>query len=438
MPDPETGPLSPDRLFELGYERLYAGAPDAAAAAFRAAGLLAPDLGEAWGALADSLLGAGAAAAAVTAYGWAVTLDPRSWPLRLGLAEALRAAGRTDEAVASGRLLVEERPDSAAARLCLARALVAGGHSAEAIAEYREALVLRAGDLEAALELAALLVESGDALAAVELLQPLVRRHEDEAALHHNIGRVWIVLREPDKALAALRRARDLDEGDGLGSAALIEALESGGPTDLTAAYVRALFDRYADSFDQHLLGKLGYVAPVRLRAAVDALPGPRTGLRVLDLGCGTGLGGEAFRPLAGHLAGVDLSPRMVEKARQRNLYDDLQVGDVVAAMDAAPGSWDLLVAADVLVYIGDLAPLFAAARRALRPGGHFAATVERSDGEDFTLGPSRRYAHAEAYLRRLASEQGFAVVTLEPVAPRTEKGVPIPGLLFVLEKPTS
>ncbi|MFX8227089.1 methyltransferase domain-containing protein, partial [Acinetobacter baumannii] len=89
--------------------------------------------------------------------------------------------------------------------------------------------------------------------------------------------------------------------------------------------------------------------APDLLRAAVDRVMPGATGLRILDLGCGTGLAGVTFMALAAHLAGVDLSPRMVEKARQRGLYDELGVGDVVEAMRRTPGGWDLLVAADVL-----------------------------------------------------------------------------------------
>ena len=224
--------------------------------------------------------------------------------------------------------------------------------------------------------------------------------------------------------------------------AELIAALEAGEGTDLSASYFRALFDRYADRFDQDLVGKLGYTAPELLRSAVDRVAPAAAGLRILDLGCGTGLAGVAFKPLASLLAGVDLSPRMVEKARQRRLYDELTVGDVVEAMERAPGGWDLLVAADVLVYIGDLVPVFAAAARALPPGGYFAATVERLPGEPaapagatFALGPTRRYAHSEPYVRVTAEAAGFLIRLMEPCSPRREKGIPVPGLLFVAER---
>ncbi|WP_247872225.1 tetratricopeptide repeat protein [Azospirillum sp. TSO35-2] len=440
-----------DQLFRLGYDRLYAGDFTAAARGFQAVVAADPTNGEAWAALADAFGGIAdgtAAAASALAFGRAVALDPTGWSWRLSHAEALLRCGNFDAAHAIYAALTAERSDSAPARLGLARCLSATGHKEEALDEFREAVALRPDDRDAALALAEALTEAGDALAAVELLQPLAHRFDDDAAVHQALGRGWLALQEPVKALAALRHARALADGDdAFAIERLITALEAGEGADLSAAYVRALFDRYADRFDQDLVGKLGYAAPELLRAAVDRLggPAPAAGSRVLDLGCGTGLAGVVFRSLAGHLAGVDLSPRMVEKARQRGLYDALGVGDVVDAM--APGSgdalgaWDLLVAADVLVYIGDLAPVFAAAARALVPGGRFAATVERLPDESpdpIILGATRRYAHTQAYVRDTAAAAGFTIRLIEPCAPRREKGVPVAGLLFVVERPAT
>jgi len=436
--EPVAGPAADiDSLFQRGYDRLYADDAPGAARAFTAAVSLDPGHGEAWAALAEaSPVEEGDSA--VRAYARAVAVDPGVWMWRVGLAEALRRAGALDDSIAAYRILGAERADSAVVRLGHARALSAAGRPAEALAEYREAVALRPEDPEAALELAEALTADGDALAAVELLQPLSRRAPDDSTLHHAVGRAWIALREPEKALTALRRARELDPDDRLGAAPLIAALEAGEGSDLSAAYVRALFDRYADRFDQDLLGKLGYAAPELLRAAVDRVIGPAAGLRVFDLGCGTGLAGVGFRPLAGFLAGVDLSPRMVDKARERALYDDLRVGDVVEALAEAPEAWELLVAADVLVYLGDLEPVFTASARALVPGGRFAATVERSGEDGFTLGPTRRYAHAEAYVRATAEAAGLTIRLMESCTPRREKGIGVPGLLFVVERPAN
>ncbi|WP_281288640.1 tetratricopeptide repeat protein [Azospirillum lipoferum] len=435
-------------MFRIGYDRLYTGDPSGAGRAFGTAVILDPGNGEAWFALAEADGGTRSAGQAVACFRRAVALEPDNWSWRLMLADALRQCGENDAAYALFRAVATERSDSAHARLGLARCLAALGRAEDALGEFREAVALRPDDRDAVLALADALTASGDALAAVELLQPLARRYEDDATVHHALGRSWLALREPVKALAALRRARDAAEGDEAAAIdRLITALEAGEGADLSAAYVRALFDRYADRFDQDLVGKLGYAAPDLLRSAVDRVMPGATGLRILDLGCGTGLAGVTFKPLAAHLAGVDLSPRMVEKARQRTLhdrplYDELDVGDVVEAMERTPGGWDLLVAADVLVYIGDLVAIFAAAARALPPGGRFAATVERLPSgaaaealaEPFVLGATRRYAHAESYVRQTAEAAGFTIRLMEPCTPRREKGMPVPGLLFVVE----
>jgi predicted TPR repeat methyltransferase len=153
----------------------------------------------------------------------------------------------------------------------------------------------------------------------------------------------------------------------------------------------------------------------------------------VLDLGCGTGLGGAAFRDMARRMHGVDLSPRMVEKAAVRGIYDSLAVDDARAALAANRAAWDLIIAADVLVYLGNLVPLLTAARAALRPAGAFAATVEAADAPEPTLKPTRRFGHSPAYLRHAAAAAGLAVALLEPAATRTERGEPVAGHVMVL-----
>ena len=154
----------------------------------------------------------------------------------------------------------------------------------------------------------------------------------------------------------------------------------------------------------------------------------------VLDLGCGTGLCGPLLRPMARTLAGVDLSPAMIEKAKARRAYDRRWAADLLEALRAADAGYDLLVAADVLIYFGDLTPVFEPAVAALRPGGLFAFSVEAGEGERFQFRPAtRRYAHAEPYLRRLAGIFGLRVIRLDPITVRTEAGKSVPGDLVVL-----
>ena len=167
------------------------------------------------------------------------------------------------------------------------------------------------------------------------------------------------------------------------------------------------LFDTYAEQYDKHLVKQLHYRGPQLLRAAVADLPADRA-LEVLDLGCGTGLCGVSFRDLARTLTGIDLSPGMLARARQHGVYDELLQSDIAGFLLSSSTRYDLILAADVFVYVGDLAGVFQGASRVLRPAGRFIFTVEAHEGEGFVVRPSGRFAHSLAYLadwrRRTAS----------------------------------
>lgn len=310
------------------------------------------------------------------------------------------------------------------------------GGSGDLLADRRYAYAeaaFREGEFEAAADLARQALELAPGFAAAQFLlgQACAAQHEgapDAAALH-------------DEARRAFERALAADPEDRLGAGLRLARLRVGDPLRaMNPGYVRALFDDYAIRFDRHLVRSLKYRGPDLLHAAARRACSLR--MRpfrfdvALDLGCGTGLAGEVFRPACGRLEGVDLSPAMVERARRKAIYDRLDTGDLATWLAAQPaGVADLVLAADVLVYLGDLAPVFAAAARALRPGGLFCFTAQRHDGPGTVLGEDLRYAHAGQDLRDLAAASGFQVASLEPVSTREDRGVPVPGLLAVLAR---
>ena len=254
---------------------------------------------------------------------------------------------------------------------------------------------------------------------------------------HSLLGRAAEAAGDASTAVAAHRRVLALDPADRYGAAIALARLGAGPvPGKASDAFVRGLFDEYAERFDTELLERLRYRGPDLLLAAIRGALG--TGpFDVFDAGCGTGLMGAAIKPLARGLIGADLSPRMVEEAGRRGVYDTLLVGDLAPLLAAAPAHYDLVTAADVLVYTGDLAPIFTAVAAALRAGGAFAFTVERSPDQDWRLNESGRYAHSAAYLRRLADECGLAATVLDEASTRDDRGVPVAGLVCVMRKPS-
>lgn len=201
-------------------------------------------------------------------------------------------------------------------------------------------------------------------------------------------------------------------------------------PASAPRSYVQGLFDRYADDFDAHLVGRLAYRAPQELAAGLARLA--RTHFRhALDLGCGTGLCAAPLGAFVTRLDGVDLSAGMLERARALGRYDHLAQADVVEHLAATPCRHDLVVAADLFIYVGRLEAVFAGVRRVLEPAGVFCFSVERLDDAlgDCALQPSLRYAHSSAYLQGLAQEHCFAVAALEEHPLRHDEHAPVRGL---------
>jgi predicted TPR repeat methyltransferase len=234
-------------------------------------------------------------------------------------------------------------------------------------------------------------------------------------------------------AAAAYRAYLALDPADSMGAALRLALLDSATPAAMPQAYVRRLFDDYAPRFDAALVDRLSYRAPEALRAAVAEIAPGRRFARMLDLGCGTGLAGAAFRDCVSVLDGVDLSAAMVAEARRKDLYDKLAVAEMAEFLGTTSERNDLVVAADVLVYVGDLAPLLAAIARATQPDALVAFTLQRHDGPGYRLGTDHRYSHGAEYVRTAAS--GFAVLRLADVSVRREKDADVPGLLAILHR---
>ena len=203
--------------------------------------------------------------------------------------------------------------------------------------------------------------------------------------------------------------------------------------------YMRNLFDSFAPTYDETMLEKLGYAAHRHLRTLADrVLPRDGAPWRILDLGCGTGLVGESFKDLAqgGQLDGMDLAPRMIEAARARGLYGALMLGDLEVLLPQPGPVYSLILAADTMIYIGDLEPTFRGVATRLEPGGFYLFAVEGKEGDGWEQTPMHRFAHSESYMRALARQTGLDFVDIMECQLRNEGAVPVPGFAVALQKP--
>ena len=387
---------------------------------------IAPDLPAAWRELADLDFAAQNFAGAALPLRQAVRLAPGQAILRNNLGIAERAAGDLARAATEFQTAVALDPAAAKPYANLAGARRRLGRSGDAA---RHAVQLAPDDAACRIEYGQALPDDRSIVEFQEAARLLPKQAEPVWLLAEALAR----LGRKEEAADAYRRVLALDPADGFGAQLALAKLGQGAvPDRAAAAHVSALYDQYAGSFDRDLLGNLDYRGP---EVILDGLTRAGIGgpLDILDAGCGTGLAGLAVKKLARRLDGIDLSEKMAEQARARGVYDSVEVGDL---LKAKKGAYDLVIAADVLIYLGDLAPVADTVHGALRPGGHFAFTVERGEGDAYALRPTGRFAHAEPYLRRIAAEHGFAVTLLEPTVTRREAGAPVPGLLCLLSRP--
>ncbi len=302
-------------------------------------------------------------------------------------------------------------------------------------------LFLSSGDLIAdrRYEFARDLQLKGDLAAAADLLEQAIELAPGFVSAWFTLGEIRQQLGERDAAIAAFRKARDADADDPHGASLKLMRLGAEELSAMPPAYVRTLFDQYAPRFDRALIDDLDYRGPSMLFKAVlaarHAVKKPAFFKRAIDLGCGTGLAASAFAREVDHFIGIDLSPGMIEKAKATALYAELEVNDMLEGLRARPDACaELVLAADAMVYVADLAPVLAEVRRVLTPGGLVAFTLERNAGDGVVIGEGLRYAHSPHYVRNALMAAGLALSQLEQQSFRTENNEPVPGLVVVAE----
>jgi predicted TPR repeat methyltransferase len=354
----------------------------------------------------------------------------------VNLAATRLLLGRPAEALASADAVLAIEADSFDAWLHRATALCDLSRHDEAARGFERALALDGSQSEA-------WSRYGHVLAALHRNQDALHAYERALALQPALPEIWSrygeLLRELarfDEAAVAFETAIRHGADAELNGYYLAAVRGASMPTRAPDAYVQGLFDGYAADFEQHLVGQLGYRAhEVLTRHLAQLGRGPYQS--ALDLGCGTGLCGPLVRPHAARLTGVDLSGPMLDKARALGIYDELVQADVTRHLQGTPHRHDLILAADVFIYVGELEPVFAALRRVALPGAVFCFTAElpADAAQSVQLLPSLRYAHSERYLRRLAGDHGFGVLDLLVQPVRDDQRKSVDGLYVYLQR---
>ena len=386
---------------------------------------------------------AGIACGGGVSFAQAVAEKPGHVEARNNLGLTLWELGEHERAIVEFRAAVDGLPQVPLAHTNLIFALRRMGRAAEALAAAERAVAAYPNSAELCQSLAMALLEAGKIADAVEAARRGAELAPMNAGAHHVLAVALSAAAksDPEKTAAALAA---YDEALKIkpSSAWQFERNALAGKQVRSApdSYVRNLFDEYALRFEGHLVNDLHYRVPEEMLAAVlriEPSPAGRAGgWNVLDLGCGTGRCGELFRPHAVRITGVDIAPKMIAAARARGggrIYDDLLPMQLLPALGRYRDEFDLILAADVFIYVGALDEVFPAAFGAMKPGGLFAFSLENHDGEGFVLHRDRRFAHSLLYIRTFARLAGFEEALAERCDLRSD--VP-PGWLVILRKP--
>ena len=396
---------NPDALHYLGVMRHQQGQWPLAVDLVRRALQISPGYVDAYNNLGNIYQQANGLEAAAEAYGKALELRPDHPDALRNLGLVLRKLKRFEESIAAHRRAAENDPGNMQNLYELAQAYKEMGRPEEAVGTLKKALATR-----------------------------------PDRDGYRRLGQMLYGLRRIDEAAANYEAWLRIEPGNPIASHMLAACTLKDVPARAGNAFVTQVFDGFAESFDR-VLNALEYLAPQLVGDALRRIDGePRGDLQIVDAGCGTGLLGQHLRPYARHLVGVDLSPKMLEKAATRALYDLLVAAELASFLRAAPGAFDVVASSDTLVYFGDLREVLGAAAAALRPLGRLAFTLERAADESelaegYRIQPHGRYSHTEAYIRASLAGAGCELIELEKAHLRREGIAYVEGLVVLARR---
>ncbi|NQV99943.1 MAG: tetratricopeptide repeat protein [Rhodospirillales bacterium] len=421
-----------DAHSNLGSALKGLGKLDEAVASYRKALAINPDLADAHYNLGNTLKELGMLDEAVASYNKVLAVKPDYVDAHTNLGNALKDLGKLNEAVASYHKALAIKPNLADAHFNLGNALKGLGKLEQAVTSYHKAIAIKPDHADAHSNLGSALRELGKLDEAVTSYRKAIAINPDFAGAYSNLGSALKELGKRDEAVASYHKAITINPG--LHSAQHILNSMLGTTTDSAPIdYVKDLFDGYADHFEHKLLNDLSYSMPSLLKDIFlesGLVEGKLS--RAIDLGCGTGLLGDQFKSLVEVLVGIDLSANMIVKAEEKNIYDELYVDELVEGLDALSAKFDLFLASDVFVYVGNLSPIFESIERHAQKDALLLFSTEHTNGEGFILQDTGRYAHTKDYVFGAAEKFGFQLEHFSTTDLRKDKNIWITGGIYM------
>jgi predicted TPR repeat methyltransferase len=373
---------------------------------------------------------------AIQAYQAVLALNPQHTPAQFQLGCLLLQKNHVDEARQIFVRIEKEYPHHVETQSNLGTCYLKQAAFAQAKTHYLKALQIKPDDTQILFNLAVIHMQQNRIEEAMLYYQQILKINPHHFAAHNNLGTAWLTSSHRNAALVHFREALRLQPHHQAVRHIVNVLTENTVLAHSPTEYIKALFDSYADHYDQHVLHTLHYQMPTHFLSALQQLRDvTKPQWDIIDLGCGTGLCGSLFKPAAHTLTGVDLSEKMLAVAAQKNIYEPLICENILPFLSHCKQTYDFILAGDVLVYFGDLSEIFSHATHILRNQGLFIFDVESSENENFIMTPSGRFAHSKTYLDTLIADNHLIVRHYEMIALRTQNHEPVLGHFYVVEK---
>jgi len=344
--------------------------------------------------------------------------------------------GQLDTAISCYEKALSIKPDYAEAHYNLGFSLHRLGQLDAAVRSYKKVVAIKPDYAETHNNKILSVIyffTNGQIPDAIDTLEALIKDNPNDALLFNMIGGCYASLGQPDMAVKNYEQALAI-KPDYAVPQHMLNALTGNKSTEPPKEYVKNLFDDYAERFDDSLIKELEYKLPFLMKELILKLdPTRKIFEKVIDLGCGTGLTGKELRDISNNLTGIDISSNMVAKTRELDVYDRLIVGDIVDILSSSKEKYDLFIALDVFIYIGELTKIFKTVRQCCNKNALFIFSIETQMDDGYSLLKTGRYSHSESYVLKTASD-GFKLIDSQEVNLRKEKEGWIDGKIFILQ----
>lgn len=371
---------------------------------------------------------------AVECFSKAVQYDASSVSAYSNLGHALQLLDKYEAALVACKKANELKPNDPEINYSLGLQYEKLGQYPSARHCFNQASLLDKSSIRYPLVLARVFALERNFTEAIALYKSVIDKDASFVESYSSLGKIYIEIGETDLAIEYFKKILAIESDHLTANYYLAELDPAYADKKSQSLFIEKLFDGYANSFESDLVNKLHYQTPKLIYETAIENISNSTELVVFDLGCGTGLCGQLFRRHAARLVGVDLSPKIIEKARDKNVYDELYIDELTAVLEKENDDIDLILAADVFVYIGDLTAVFNAVKAVIKPEGLFVFSVEDKDGESYQLRSTGRFSHSIDYIKTLAARVGLMVMSHTSCVLRKEYGAEVPGVVYVLK----